>query len=423
MNKNRKQYDYSRFYRGFDASHQPNNRGTDPAEDWQDMLDEQLSNIGRMVDEGVRFGMDRMNEAMKDDFLRQRINRKIGEKLNRMQEKLGVQPRSPEQTAADQRRRAARAAGRDLLQAAYVKRFTGWIYSFFGASFVFFFGVASLMILTNAIVGEISMLPLMLVFTGLSGWMLSRGIARLNFCHFVQDLVALAAQDTRVKTDDLAAVLQKPLDKVKARLTDYTRRNWLNVWLDESRDTIYLDLASWQATRDARQTETVPKAPAEPQPKKPEQKPEAPQTQEDGLAPLRQFVKIIHKQAQTITDDPQAVAELVQMEKTCTAILEWTEKHPESLPELRRLNQQYIPMTGKLLVTYNDLKLHDCDNADHVRQDIAGMLHGLNQGFTALQDKMLEAVAMDVTGDIAALQGMLNLDGLTDSDFAPHTKD
>ena len=402
MKKESNEYKYS-----YDPQGTPHTGPENFSGSWQKFLDQQLDLVGRMVDAGINEGMNRVDEALNNDALRQRINRKISERLNRLQKKYNFQPPTPEQAAADQRRKAARAAGKELLQAAAVKRFVGWLYSFFGASFGFACGVTSLMILTGAIAGELAMLPPFLVFTGLSGWMLYSGIARLKYFQFVQDLTALSAQDTVISTADFAAALQKPVEQVKDTLTKYTRKNWLNIWLDESRDTIYLDLASWQKAR----AET------------PQPAPEAePQTEADGLGTLRDFVAAIHRQQAAITEDAQAVAELVQMEKTCTAILEWTEKHPESLPELRRLNQQYIPMTVKLLMTYNDLKLHDCDNADHVRQDIAGMLHALNQGFTALQDKMLEAVAMDVTGDIAALQGLLNLDGLSGDDFETDTK-
>ena len=53
----------------------------------------------------------------------------------------------------------------------------------------------------------------------------------------------------------------------------------------------------------------------------------------------------------------------------------------------------------------------------HIRRDIAGILHTLNQAFDNLYDNLLSDVAMDVSSEIAALQGMLANDGLTGRDF------
>ena len=45
--------------------------------------------------------------------------------------------------------------------------------------------------------------------------------------------------------------------------------------------------------------------------------------------------------------------------------------------------------------------------------DPAGILHTLNQAYSNLYDNLLSDVALDVSSEIAALQGMLANDGLT----------
>ena len=66
-----------------------------------------------------------------------------------------------------------------------------------------------------------------------------------------------------------------------------------------------------------------------------------------------------------------------------------------------------------LLHTYNDVQGQQGENAETIRRDIAGILHTLNQAYSNLYDNLLSDVAMDVSSEIAALQGMLANDGLT----------
>ena len=57
------------------------------------------------------------------------------------------------------------------------------------------------------------------------------------------------------------------------------------------------------------------------------------------------------------------------------------------------------------------------ENAANIRRDIAGILHTLNQAYRNLYDTLLGDAALDVSSEIAALQGMLANDGLTGGDF------
>ena len=114
-----------------------------------------------------------------------------------------------------------------------------------------------------------------------------------------------------------------------------------------------------------------------------------------------------------LMQDAQGREELDHMQTTTTAICDWLEAHPESLPKARRFAEYYIPTTLKLLHTYNDVQGQQGENAEAIRRDIAGILHTLNQAYDNLYDKLLSDVALDVSSEIAALQGMLANDGLT----------
>ena len=203
----------------------------------------------------------------------------------------------------------------------------------------------------------------------------------------------------------LADLVHQNRKKMLKKLQKYIRKGWLNGWLDEETETLYLTAEDYRAAQEARaavQAEPEPKA--EPQAE--------PQETPLNLETTRRFAKVL-AQEQQLMQDAQGVEELTHMQKTTEAICDWLEAHPESLPKARRFAEYYIPTTLKLLHTYNDVQGQKGDNAESIRRDIAGILHTLNQAYDNLYDNLLSDVALDVSSEIAALQGMLANDGLT----------
>ena len=203
----------------------------------------------------------------------------------------------------------------------------------------------------------------------------------------------------------LADLVHQNRKKMLKKLQKYIRKGWLNGWLDEKTETLYLTAEDYRAAQEARaavQAEPEPKA--EPQAE--------PQETPLNLETTRRFAKVL-AQEQQLMQDAQGVEELAHMQKTTEAICDWLEAHPESLPKARRFAEYYIPTTLKLLHTYNDVQGQQGENAETIRRDIAGILHTLNLAYKNLYDNLLSDVAMDVSSEIAALQGMLANDGLT----------
>ena len=202
----------------------------------------------------------------------------------------------------------------------------------------------------------------------------------------------------------LADLTHQKSKKVHKRLQKYIRKGWLNAWLDDKTDTLYLTAEDYRA---AQETLAAQRARPAPQPEQ-EAAPETPL----NLETARRFAKVL-EQEQQLMQDAQGAEELAHMQKTTEAICDWLETHPESLPKARRFAEYYIPTTLKLLHTYNDVQGQKGDNAESIRRDIAGILHTLNQAYSNLYDNLLSDVALDVSSEIAALQGMLANDGLT----------
>ena len=241
------------------------------------------------------------------------------------------------------------------------------------------------------------------------GWMTACGAARMKAGRQMGPFADYADRVDYHKglpVSMLADLTHQKPKKVHKRLQKYIHKGWLNAWLDDETETLYLTAEDYRAAKEA-----VAAAAAQPQPEK----------AETGDAPLnldtaRRFAAVLEKEQQ-LMQDAQAREELVAMHKTTTAICDWLEAHPESQPKTRRFAEYYIPTTLKLLHTYNDVQGQQGENAETIRRDIAGILHTLNQAYENLYNNLLSDVAMDISSEIAALQGMLANDGLTGREF------
>lgn len=241
------------------------------------------------------------------------------------------------------------------------------------------------------------------------GAMIAAGASRLSASKKLR-LLADAAEGMGYKkglsVEMLADLTHQTKKKTLKKLRSYIHKDWLNAWLDDETETLYLTAEDYRAAKEA-----ATAAAAQPQPEKADAD-DAPL----NLDTARRFAAVLEKEQQ-LMQDAQAREELAAMQKTTTAICDWLETHPESQPKTRRFAEYYIPTTLKLLHTYNDVQGQQGENAETIRRDIAGILHTLNQAYDTLYDTLLSDVAMDVSSEIAALQGMLANDGLTGGDF------
>ena len=252
-----------------------------------------------------------------------------------------------------------------------------------------------------------------LLFLAMAGflWMTAAGASRMRAA---KELGALA--DTAegfdlkhgIPLQTLADLTHQKPKKARRQLQNFIRKGWLKGWLDEKTGRLYLTAEDYRAAQTAQAARPEPKKP-EPQPRK-----DAPKAEDvpRNLEIVRSFATVL-AQEKSLMRDEQAVEELDRMQKTTETICDWLETHPESLPKVRKFAEYYIPTTLKLLHTYNDVQGQQGDNAESIRRDIAGILHTLNQAYDNLYNNLLSDVALDVSSEIAALQGMMANDGLT----------
>ncbi len=117
--------------------------------------------------------------------------------------------------------------------------------------------------------------------------------------------------------------------------------------------------------------------------------------------------------------DQEAVVKIIHMEAVLTKIVEFIEKRPEHMDEVRRLMDYYLPTTIKLLGAYYEFEQQPVrgENIVTAQKDIKETLDMINHAFEKLLDQMFKDLAWDVSTDISVLETMLAQEGLTKSDI------
>lgn len=165
---------------------------------------------------------------------------------------------------------------------------------------------------------------------------------------------------------------------------------------------------------DNRTDTLVVRGPA-PVPPAPEPAPAAAKEPQDPYTALLQQLR----RANDAIPDPVMTAKITRLEQVSARIFALAQKNPAKKPQLQKFMDYYLPTALKLLNTYAQLTEQDVQgqNITDAKQSIERSMDMLVTAFENQLDKLFQADALDVTADVAALEGMLNLDGLTGNDF------
>ena len=148
-------------------------------------------------------------------------------------------------------------------------------------------------------------------------------------------------------------------------------------------------------------------------PKQPEPKP-APAPADQYAALLQQL-----RQANDAIPDPVMTAKISRLEAVSARIFELAKQDPGKKAQLQKFMDYYLPTALKLLNTYASLPAQDVqgENIADVKKNIERSMDLLVTAFENQLDKLFQSDALDVSADVAALEGMLNMDGLTGNEF------
>ena len=136
-----------------------------------------------------------------------------------------------------------------------------------------------------------------------------------------------------------------------------------------------------------------------------------------------EFLDKIHRSNDAIPGE-EISAKISRMELIVEKIFERAQKHPEIIPDLKKLMNYYLPMTVKLLDAYEEMDQQPVqgENIQASKKEIEDTLDTLNQAFEKLLDSAFQDTAWDVSSDISVLHTLLAQEGLTDDDFAKMKK-
>ncbi len=128
-----------------------------------------------------------------------------------------------------------------------------------------------------------------------------------------------------------------------------------------------------------------------------------------------EYVKKIRKANDAIPGE-EISAKISRMETVVDRIFDRVEQNPESVDDIRRLMEYYLPMTIKLLDAYEELDSQPVqgENIISSKQEIEKTLDMLNTAFEKLLDDLFQDTAWDVSSDISVLHTMLAQEGLTE---------
>ena len=137
-----------------------------------------------------------------------------------------------------------------------------------------------------------------------------------------------------------------------------------------------------------------------------------------------QYQKLLRqlREAGGSLSDPVLRDKALRLEQIAARIFALAEQDPSKEEQLRKFTSYYLPTALKLLNTYAQLDRQgvDGENITKTKQSIQRSLDLLVTAFENQLDKLFQSDALDVSADIAALEGMLNLDGLSgENDFTP----
>lgn len=109
-------------------------------------------------------------------------------------------------------------------------------------------------------------------------------------------------------------------------------------------------------------------------------------------------------------------AKISRIEMLVDKIFDRVEQNPDTVSDIRRMMEYYLPTTVKLLEAYEELDKQPAqgENIISSKVEIEKTLDTLNIAFEKLLDSLFQDTAWDVSSDISVLHTMLAQEGLTE---------
>lgn len=253
-------------------------------------------------------------------------------------------------------------------------------------------------------------------FTIGGAWMIKTGTGLCKRVSRYKEYIRSLRCGAYCNISDMSERTGIPTKKIVKDLRKMIRDRWfLQGHLDEQETCLMVTDEAYQEYRNiCRMREEQAAASTDEKEETQEQKSKEEQVIEKG----KWYVKRI-RECNDAIPGVEISRKIDRIELLVRRIFERVEQDPDTVDDIRKLMDYYLPTTVKLLEAYAQLddQPQAGENIRQAKEEIEKTLDTLNTAFEKLLDSLFEDVAWDISSDISVLETMLAQEGLTEDGF------
>ena len=390
--------------------------------DYRQMTEDIKQTVGQTINSTLNSAVDTGSEAIRNG-LNSMFGSGNSEYHNKTKEFEERRRREREQERKKQEEEKAKERMLTLYDRHTGGRMKGMMLAISGGILASGMGLGTLVLSIFGTVGHMSSLVLggtcFLAAGALAGvGLLTGGIKKLGKLERFQKYIGTMGTHTYCNFEQLSAAVGKPVKFVKKDVKKMISDGWFRQGHIDAQETCLItsNETYQQYTQTAKALEEKKQ---EEERRQADLSPEVQEVLDKG----NEFLDKIHKSNDAIPG-VEISAKISRMELIVEKIFERAQKHPEIIPDLKKMMNYYLPMTVKLLDAYEEMDRMPVqgENIKSSKKEIEDTLDTLNQAFEKLLDSVFQDTAWDVSSDISVLHTLLAQEGLTDDDFAKMNK-
>lgn len=256
----------------------------------------------------------------------------------------------------------------------------------------------------------------------LFGWMTGKGISLLRRTSRLKKYLKAIGKGQFCPIDLLVEAVDKDKDFVVKDLQKMIRKNMLpDAHIDDEKTCLILNEEVYdqyryvkkQAQQRQEQEEAAKRQREEERRREDdilEKNPELAAVIKQGREMLAQIRK-----ENDLIEGEEVSEKIFRLERVVEQIFLQVQQYPQNLPDLRRMMNYYLPITLKLLDTYEQFD-HQSIQSENIKQtkvQIEQTLDTINEAFENLYNNLFSDKVIDINSDISVLETMLKQEGLT----------
>ena len=361
--------------------------------DYRQMTEDIKQTVGQTINSTLNSAVDTGSEAIRNG-LNSMFGSGNSEYHNKTKEFEERRRREREQERKKQEEEKAKERMLTLYDRNTGGRMKGMMLAISGGILASGMGLGTLVLSIFGTVGHMSSLVLggtcFLAAGALAGvGLLTGGIKKLGKLERFQKYIGTLGTHTYCNFEQLSAAVGKPVKFVKKDVKKMISDGWFRQGHIDAQETCLItsNETYQQYTQTAKALEEKKQ---EEERRQADLSPEVQEVLDKG----NEFLDKIHKSNDAIPG-VEISAKISRMELIVEKIFERAQKHPEIIPDLKKMMNYYLPMTVKLLDAYEEMDRMPVqgENIKSSKKEIEDTLDTLNQAFEKLLDSVFQDTA------------------------------